>query len=37
MLGFLPPGSRWRKDLMEFRTTAFFRQPATLPVELGPR
>jgi cytochrome P450 len=35
MLGFLPPGSRWRKDLMEFRTTGVFRQPVTLPVELG--
>jgi cytochrome P450 len=35
MLGFLPPGSRWRKDQMEFRTTGVFRQPVTLPVELG--
>ena len=37
MLGFLPPGSRWRKDLMEFQTTGLFRRPVTLPIELGPR
>jgi cytochrome P450 len=37
MLGFLPPGSRWRKDRMEFQTTGLFRRPVTLPVELAPR
>lgn len=37
MLDFLPPGSRWRKDLMEFQTTGLFRRPVTLPIELGPR
>jgi cytochrome P450 len=37
MLDFLPPGSRWRKDLMEFQTTGIFRRPVTLPIELGPR
>jgi cytochrome P450 len=37
MLGFLPRGSRWRKDLMEFQTTGLFRRPVTLPIELGPR
>ncbi len=37
MLGFLPPGSRWRKDLMQFRQTGVFKQPVTLPVELGER
>ena len=37
MLEFLPPGSRWRKDLMEFQTTALFRRPVTLPIELGAR
>jgi hypothetical protein len=37
MLGFLPPGSRWRQDLMEFQTTGLFRRPVTLPIELGPR
>ena len=35
MLDFLPPGSRWRKDLMEFQTTGLFRRPVTLPIELG--
>jgi cytochrome P450 len=37
MLDFLPPGSRWRKDQMEFQTTGLFRRPVTLPIELGPR
>jgi cytochrome P450 len=37
MLDFLPPGSRWRKDLMEFQITGLFRRPVTLPIELGPR
>jgi cytochrome P450 len=37
MLDFLPPGSRWRKDLMEFQTTGIFRRPVTLPIELAPR
>jgi cytochrome P450 len=37
MLGFLPPGSRWRQDLMEFQTTGLFKRPVTLPIELGPR
>jgi cytochrome P450 len=37
LLDFLPPGSRWRKDLMEFQTTGLFRRPVTLPIELGPR
>jgi cytochrome P450 len=37
MLDFLPPGSRWRKDLMEFQTTGLFRRPVTLPIELGAR
>ena len=37
MLEFLPPGSRWRKDLMEFQTTGLFRRPVTLPIELGAR
>lgn len=37
MLDFLPPGSRWRKDLMEFQTTGLFRRPVTLPIELGSR
>lgn len=37
MLDFLPPGSRWLKDRMEFQTTGLFRRPVTLPIELGPR
>ena len=38
MLDFLPPGSRWRKDLMEFGAAMGpFRRPVTLPIELGPR
>jgi cytochrome P450 len=37
MLEFLPPGSRWRKDLTEFQTTGPFRRPVTLPVEIGAR
>jgi cytochrome P450 len=38
MLDFLPPGSRWRKDLMEFGPIMGpFRRPLTLPIELGPR
>jgi cytochrome P450 len=37
MLEFLPPGSRWRKDQMEFQTTGIFRRPVTLPIELPPR
>jgi len=37
MLEFLPPGSRWRKDLMKFQTTGLFCRPVTLPIELGAR
>jgi cytochrome P450 len=37
MLGFLPPGSRWRKDLTQFQSLGPFRRPVTLPIELGPR
>jgi cytochrome P450 len=37
MLDFLPPGSRWRKDLAEFQALGPFRRPVTLPVELAPR
>jgi unspecific monooxygenase len=37
MLDFLPPGSRWRKDRMEYQTTGLFRRPVTLPIELAPR
>jgi cytochrome P450 len=37
MLDFLPPGSRWLKDRMEFQTTGLFRRPVTLPIEIGPR
>src|SRR5512145_1585543 len=35
MLDFLPPGSRWLKDRMEFRTSGLFRRPVTLPIELA--
>jgi cytochrome P450 len=36
MLGFLPPGSRWRKDLVEFQSMGgLFKRPATLPIELA--
>jgi hypothetical protein len=36
MLGFLPPGSRWLKDRMEFQTTGgLFKRPVTLPVEIA--
>ena len=37
MLDFLPPGSRRREDLVEYRTIGPFRRPMTLPVEIGPR
>jgi cytochrome P450 len=37
MLGFLPPGSRWRRDLMSYQTSGLFRRPTTLPIEIGPR
>ncbi len=37
MLGFLPPGSRWRKDLMSYQKSGLFRRPTTLPIEIGPR
>ena len=37
LLEIFPPGSRWRKDLMEFQTTGLFKRPVTLPIELGPR
>jgi len=38
MLDFLPPGSRCRKDLMQFGPIMGpFRRPVTLPIELGPR
>jgi cytochrome P450 len=35
MLDFLPPGSRWRKDLTVFQPLGPFRRPVTLPIELG--
>jgi cytochrome P450 len=35
MLDFLPPGSRWRREEMEFQTTGLFRRPVTLPVEIA--
>jgi cytochrome P450 len=35
MLGFLPPGSRWRKDLTQFQSLGPFRRPVTFPIELG--
>lgn len=34
MLDFLPPGSRWLKDQMEFQTNGLFRRPVTLPIEV---
>jgi len=37
MLDFLPPGSRWRKERMEFQTQGLFRRPVTLPVEIASR
>jgi len=36
MLDFLPPSSRWRRDLTEFQSMGPFRRPVTLPVELAP-
>jgi cytochrome P450 len=35
MLGFLPRGSRWLKDRMEFQTAGLFRRPVTLPIEIA--
>jgi cytochrome P450 len=37
MLDFLPPGSRWRKDLTVYQPLGPFRRPVTLPIELGPK
>jgi cytochrome P450 PksS len=37
LLEILPPGSRVLRDEIEYQPIAFFRRPATLPVELGPR
>jgi cytochrome P450 len=34
MLDFLPPGSRWLKDQMEFQAAGLFRRPVTLPIEI---
>ena len=36
MLDFLPPGSRWLKDQMEFQAAGLFRRPVTLPIEIAP-
>lgn len=36
MLGFLPPGSRCRDDLVEYQVIGPFRRPITLPIEIGP-
>ena len=35
MLGFLPPGSRVRRDRMEFQPMGFLRRPTNLPVEIA--
>jgi len=35
MLDFLPPGSRWLKDEMQFQTTGLFKRPVTLPIEIA--
>jgi hypothetical protein len=35
MLDFLPPGSRWLKEEMEFQTTGVFKRPVTLPIEIA--
>jgi cytochrome P450 len=37
MLGFLPPGSRWLREQMEFQRMGFFRRPVNLPIEIAPR
>ncbi len=37
MLDFLPPGSRRRKDLVDYRTIGPLRRPVTLPIEFGAR
>ena len=35
LLDFLPPGSRFLRDEVEFTDFAFFRRPVTLPVEIA--
>ncbi|HEX2486870.1 MAG TPA: cytochrome P450 [Myxococcota bacterium] len=35
MLGFLPPGSRWLKEEMQFEPSGLFRRPVTLPVSIA--
>jgi len=35
MLDFLPAGSRWLPDEMQFQETGIFRRPITLPVEIA--
>jgi cytochrome P450 enzyme len=37
LLQILPPGSRFRRDDIEFAPFAFFRRPVTLPVDVAPR
>lgn len=34
-LDFLPPGARFREDLVEWQRTAVFRRPLNLPVDFG--
>jgi len=36
LLDILPPGSHCREDLIEYRVIGPFRQPMTLPIEIGP-
>jgi cytochrome P450 len=35
MLDFLPPGSRWLKDRVEYQAAGLFKRPVTLPVEIA--
>jgi cytochrome P450 len=37
LLDILPPGSRCREDLVEYKAIGPFRRPLTLPIEIGPR
>ncbi len=37
MLEFLPPGSRWLPEQLEFQRMGFMRRPINLPIEIGPR
>ena len=37
LLDVVPPGSRVRKDQLEFRDSGLFRRTTNLPVEIGPR